>query len=222
MSCKDSRSSVVLGKSKEKLMASTVVVIGLGGTGSTVANLLARQGVGKLILIDGDVVEESNLERQILYDKEDIGEYKAQAAKEKLEPFANVAARIEDIDSENIDIVGEPELIIDCTDNTKTRLVIDDYCKDKQIPWIHTGAVGKMGLVYLITPEGPKFRDFNQENEGQKCAQIGVMNSIVNLISSLAVSIATDFLALEKIEKDMIRINLENNSFMNIKICKKK
>ena len=123
----------VLGKNAEKLSDKNVVIIGVGGLGCTVANLLARLEIN-LTLIDYDVVSASNLERQILYDENDLSKKKVKVAKEKLEQFTNIKIIDEGIEADNIKklIPKNVDLIIDCTDNVKTRITINRYCIKKK------------------------------------------------------------------------------------------
>lgn len=204
------RNEKILGKGS--LKGKSVVIVGVGGTGCAVAQLLSRLGL-KLILIDRDLVEETNIERQILFNKSDIGKPKVTAAKERL---GNAEARFEDVNHQTIDL--DADLVIDCTDNIETRLLINDYCKKKGIPWIYTGAVGRIGAVYFN--KNACFSCFNKSNYGQTCSEVGVLNTTVSLVGSIAAAIAVDYLALGKVEEDLIRINMENNALEKIKIKK--
>ena len=115
----------VLGKNAEELKDKNVLIVGVGGLGCTVANLLARVGVN-LILVDYDVVSASNLERQILYDKNDLSKKKVRVAQTKLEQFTNIKIIGDNIIENNIRkiITKDIDLVIDCTDNVKTRLLL--------------------------------------------------------------------------------------------------
>ena len=215
------RSDLLFGKKSTKLRNKVIAIVGVGGTGSTVVNLLSRVGLKKIIIIDGDFVDESNLERQTLYLKKDIKKPKVLAAKEKLKDFCNIEARPEFLDNKNIDFKGV-DLVIDCTDCNFARLIINDYCKKNNIPWIYSGAIENIGAVYFNNPKGRCYQCFNKDKIGEKCISVGVTNAIVSLVGSLTASIALNFLVHNKKEKDLIRINLDNNSFEKIKIKKNK
>ena len=119
-------------KGQKKLRKSAVAVVGLGALGSVSAELLARAGIGKLVLIDRDIVELSNLQRQTLFDESDVGKPKALAAKEKLNKINNEVEFdifVDDLNFENINKIlnGKINLILDCTDNLETRFLINDF-----------------------------------------------------------------------------------------------
>lgn len=223
MGCKtndESRTRILLGKDYEKLQPKTVAIIGVGGTGCTVALLLARSGVGKLILYDGDVVEECNLERQILFDKKDVGKLKVNAAKEKLAEFCGITACKEFVNEATK--IPKVDLVIDCTDTMESRYVINDYCKRKKIPWIHTAAIGYLGTVFLIMPRKPDIRSLYPDNYGEKCSFAGVLNATVTLVGSIAASAAIDYLAKGRIEKKMLRIDMQERNITKIRVKKRR
>jgi len=165
-------------KGQSKLRKSTVAIVGLGALGSVSAELLARAGIGKLIVIDRDIVELSNLQRQSLYDESDIGKPKAIAAKEKLSKINSeikIDIFIDDLNRENIDKIlslrgkyidekfnkivennkknkNNIDLILDCTDNLETRFLVNDFSIKNKIPFIYSSAVGSKGYVFNVMP----------------------------------------------------------------------
>jgi adenylyltransferase/sulfurtransferase len=213
----------VLGKKAENLKDKTVLIVGVGGLGCTIANLLARIGIN-LILVDYDVVSQSNLERQILFDKEDLSKKKVVVAKKKLEQFANIKIIDDGITKDNIAkiISKNIDLVIDCTDNAPTRLIINDYCKKNNINWIYSAAVCNIGAIYFIDNKNnsPCYRCINQEKSGETSCQIGVLNSLVVMIASMSVNIAVNYLTNKKIENKLLRINMNDNSVMKISVKK--
>jgi molybdopterin-synthase adenylyltransferase len=214
----------VLGKNADELKDKNVAIIGIGGLGCTVANLLARLQIS-LTLIDYDVVSASNLERQILYDKENISKKKVKIAKEKLEQFTNIQIVDEGIEENNIQklIPKNTDLIIDCTDNVKTRLVINNYCIKNKINWIYSGAVRDIGAIYFIDNknDGPCYECLQQNKDGETACEIGVLNSLVVMVASMTVNIAVNYLVDNKIEDKLLRINLKDNSVTKIVIKKR-
>jgi len=112
--------------------------------------------------------------------------------------------------------------VIDCTDNAPTRLIMNDYCKKKNINWIYSGAVGSIGAIYFIDNKdnGPCYRCVNQEKSGETSCEIGVLNSIVVMVASMTVNIAVNHLANEKIEDKLLRINFSDNTLMKINVKK--
>ena len=198
----------IFGKDAEKLKQKKVVIIGIGGLGCTVSNLLARMKVN-LILIDDDIVDDTNLERQTLFEIKDLLKPKSLVAKEKLEQFTKINSVNERLTYENIDkiIMKDIDLVIDCTDNIETRLLINKYCHDNNIPWIYTGAVGNIGIIYFIDKDRPCYECINKNKQGDTSCEIGVLNTIVTSVASIATHCAIEFLVNKKIENDIIRIS---------------
>ncbi len=144
---------------QEKLSGITLAVVGLGGLGSPLSIYLAAMGVGRLLIFDGDVVSESNLNRQILYGREDIGRFKAEVAKErlkKLNPDVEVVSFTEKITEENVDKLLEGvDGIVDALDNMKTRMLLNRYAVEHSLPFFHGAVYGWEGRVTTIIPGGP-------------------------------------------------------------------
>lgn len=217
-----SKRSRLVNPDYKKLESKTVAIVGVGGTGNLVATLLARSGIKKLILIDRDIVDESNLERQLLYDTFDIDKPKTNVAKHKLSTYCDIESHNIDLNPNNIDTIQDCDLVIDCTDNLETRLIINDYCKKNNKTWLYTGAIQNIGTIYLVTPNGPCINCIlNDKASEGTCATIGVTNVCVSTVSSLSASIAMSFLALDKVEDKMLRINLTNNEIMKLSVKKK-
>ena len=141
-----------------KLKQSHILVIGAGGLGSPVALYLAAAGVGHLTLVDGDTVDTSNLQRQIIFDNDQVGQPKAQAAKERLQRL-NPDIRVDAIESflsaDNApELVSAADLVVDCTDNFSARYLINDYCCALNKPWVFASIQKFFGQCALFTPEG--------------------------------------------------------------------
>ncbi len=215
-------------KGQETLRRSTVAIIGLGALGSVSAGLLARAGIGKLILIDRDVVELSNLQRQALYDENDVGKPKALAAKEKLNKInsdVEIEFFIDDLNSENIGkIFKSIDLILDCTDNLETRFLINDFSIKNNIPFIYSSAVGSKGYVFNIVPgKTACLRCFLKEaSQLDTCETAGVLNTITNLIPSIQVNEAIKILLNKNYEKNLLFFNIWNNELSKINVSKNK
>ena len=209
---------------QEKIRKSSVAIVGLGALGSVSAELLARTGIGKLILIDRDIVELSNLQRQSLYDEEDIGKPKAMAAKEKLKKInsdVGINFFIDDLNYKNIyDVIPinddgndgksnngknikktnknkKIDLILDCTDNLETRFLINDFSVKNKISFIYSSAVGSKGYVFNAVPgkNNPCLRCFLKEAaQLDTCETAGVLNAITHLVPSIQVNEAIKIL----------------------------
>ena len=215
----------VLGKSTEKLKDKTVLIVGVGGLGCTVTNLLARLGI-KLIIVDNDIVDDTNLERQILFDKKDLLKSKVDVVKEKLSQFAEIKSINEGLIEKNIDKIIQKniDLVIDCTDNIKTRILINRYCLKNNINWIYSGAVSNIGAIFFIDNKNksPCYECLQQNKDGETSCEIGVLNSIVVMIASMTVNIAVNYLSNKKIEDKLLRINFSDNSLTKINVKKNK
>src|SRR2546423_1258234 len=128
---------------QEKLSAARVTIVGCGATGSCVAGLLGRAGIGHLRIIDRDYVESSNLQRQVLFDETDAAESlpKAIAAARKISAFnssISVQPEVADLTPENAAaLLSETDLILDATDNFETRYLINDFAVKQSRPWIY-------------------------------------------------------------------------------------
>lgn len=217
-------------KGQERLRKSFVAIVGLGALGSVSAELLARAGIGNLILIDRDVVELSNLQRQVLFDENDIGKAKAAQAKahlRKINSDAKADFFIDDLNFGNIGKVfnGKIDLILDCTDNLETRFLINDFCVKNKIPFIYSSAVGSKGYIFNILPDknNPCLRCFLKEaTQLDTCETAGVLNTITNLISSLQANEAIKILLNRDYEKNLLFFDIWKNELLKIKVNKNK
>jgi len=189
---------------QEKLAAARVAIVGCGATGTALASLLARAGVGMLRIIDRDFVEPSNLQRQTLFDEADAADSlpKAIAAGRKIATFNSdvlVEAKVEDLVPANIEaLLKETDLILDGTDNFETRYLINDYAIDRGRPWIYSAAVGSYAVTLNIIPERTAclaciFPD-SPRGVVDTCETSGILGSAVNLVASVAATEAIKLL----------------------------
>ena len=177
-------------------MAARVAIVGCGATGTALASLLARAGVGMLRIIDRDYVESSNLQRQALFDEADAAESlpKAIAASRKIAAFnseVRVEAKVEDLVPDNIEALLEgTDLILDGTDNFETRYLINDYAVKRGCPWIYSAAVGSYAVTLNIVPGRTACMAciFPDSPRGivDTCETSGILGSTVNLVASVA------------------------------------
>lgn len=141
---------------QKKLHDCTVAVIGLGGLGGHISEQLARIGIGTLVLIDADKVDESNLNRQLFATEENIGQMKSEAAKERLKKVnSNVIIRCysEYFDESNASqILSGADIVVDAVDNITTRFVLQKICKILNLPLVHGSIGGWYGQVCFISP----------------------------------------------------------------------
>jgi len=207
------------------LQAKKVSIVGIGALGTVAAELLSRAGVGNLILIDRDVVEKSNLQRQTLFDEKNLGKNKVLAAEKRINEI-NSEIKIEShsihLNSENIGILQTADLILDCTDNLQTRFLINDYCKKEQKPWIYAAAIKTSGYVMPIFPNGPCLQCFLAESSQETCDTVGVLNTITVSIASLQVTLALKVLLGKEVEPTLYHFDIWNQNFQKLKIKKSK
>jgi len=190
---------------QEALAGSTVLVVGCGALGSTQAELLARAGVGRLILVDRDVLELSNLQRQLLFDEQDVRRRlpKAAAAARRLRAVNSEIAIedvVTDVTSTNVaDLLGPADLAIDGTDNIETRYLLNDAAVQAGKPWVYGGVLGTDGTVMAVRPgQGPCLRcifpDSPDAHHLPTCETLGVLNTAVVWVAALQVTEALKLL----------------------------
>jgi len=179
---------------QQKLLNSRVLLVGAGGLGSPAAYYLAAAGVGTLGIIDNDVVDATNLQRQILHSTERIGEPKVESAKRTLEalnPDVNVVGYRERLSSENIDrIIAEHDVIVDGADNFPTRYLLNDASVKWRKPVVHGSIYRFEGQVTVFQPfEGPCYRCLFHEPPppelAPSCAEAGVLGVLPGVIGTI-------------------------------------
>src|ERR1700733_4071541 len=208
---------------QRKLSESRVVIVGCGATGSALASLLARSGVGKLRIIDRDFVEPSNLQRQTLFDENDAGESvpKAIAAARQIARFNSqivVEPQVADLTPANADsLLGGCELLLDGTDNFETRYLLNDYALKNSVAWIYAAAVGTYAVTMNILPGETACLAciFPESPRGtvETCETAGILNSAVNLVASIATTEAFKLLvgARPKMRRTLLSWDLWTN-----------
>jgi adenylyltransferase/sulfurtransferase len=189
---------------QKKLAQSRVVIVGCGATGSALASLLARSGIGTLRILDRDYVEASNLQRQSLFDENDARESvpKAIAAARQIARFNSqivVEPHVADLVPANADsLLAGCDLILDGTDNFETRYLINDYALKNSVAWIYAAALGSYAVTMNILPGETACLAclFPESPRGtvETCETAGILNSAVNLVASIAATEALKFL----------------------------
>jgi molybdopterin/thiamine biosynthesis adenylyltransferase len=177
---------------QKKLMNAIVGIVGMGGLGCPAAQSLVMAGIGKLLLIDGDTVELSNLHRQPLHGEGDIGKMKVKSAEETLSKI-NSATSIqiinEYLDEQNgLDLIRNCDVIIDATDNIKTRQLIDQFSKESNVPMVYGGLYRWEGQVAVLNVEGNSgYKELFPEppSGGETCADAGVLGMLPNIIGNI-------------------------------------
>jgi adenylyltransferase/sulfurtransferase len=209
---------------QERITASRVAVVGCGALGTVQASLLVRAGVGTLRIIDRDFVEESNLQRQILFDEEDVRAVlpKAVAAEKKLRAansLVKIEGLVEDVNASSISrLLDGFDLIVDATDNFDARFLVNDYSVKAGIPWIYGACVGSYGLTFPILPhEGAclrcVFESAPPAGISPSCDTAGVIGPIVSVIAGMQVAEALKILSgrRDRVNRKITTVDLWEN-----------
>lgn len=219
-------------KGQRKLLESRVTLCGCGALGTVLANALVRAGVGVVRIVDRDFIETHNLQRQILFDENDVAESlpKAEAAARKLR-VVNSAVTVEpvvtDIDRTNIEaLCKDADLILDGTDNFEVRYLINDVAVKLGKPWVYGGSIGSHGQTMTILPgQTPCLRCVFEAapapGEAGTCETAGVLGPIVSIVASFQAAEAFKILTgqLERVNRDLIYIDVWENITRRIKVA---
>ncbi|MFN3603781.1 MAG: HesA/MoeB/ThiF family protein [Leptonema sp. (in: bacteria)] len=214
---------------QKKLKKSKVLVVGAGGLGGPLLYYLASSGVGNLSFVEYDIVDLTNLQRQILYDTQSLGKKKSEVAYNKLHalnPEIKIQTYSEKLNPENaFKIIENVDLVLDGSDNFYTRFLINDVCYFKKIPLISGGVLQFYGLILGILPtETPCYRcliEAPPETE-ENCSTVGVLAPATGIIGSLMAVEAIKYLLGIKpnIMNFIIRVDLLNLNFRKTKLPK--
>ena len=210
-------------KNQEKLKKAKIVIVGCGGLGTFASSMLVRMGLGYLTIIDKDKIEFSNLHRGCLFDEKDLGKFKAEVTKKKLKKI-NSNCKIQifktSLKRENLNLLKESELILDCTDNIETRYLINEFAIRNKIPWIYSAILGDEGMVSPFKGK-PCLKCLipNATREKLKTTkEIGIFPPIVNIIASFSVSEALKILLGNPEFGKLFYFNLKEPKFEVLKI----
>jgi len=199
---------------QKKLAKSRIIVIGCGALGTTIANNLVRSGIGHIKLVDRDIIELNNLQRQNLFNENDVGLPKASSAAEKLKEVNSgikIEYVIDDVTHKNIEsLIKDVDVVLDGTDNMLVRFLINDACIKHNKPWVYGGAIETYGMTLPAAGLLPT------------CDTVGVLNSIPTIIASIQSTEAIKILLKKEINKDLLIYDVWSHDFQKIKIKKKK
>ncbi len=190
---------------QERLLQSRVAVIGVGALGTALASGVVRAGVGYVRLVDRDFIEEHNLQRQTLFDEDDIAANlpKAVAAAAKLRRInhnVTVEDVVADVNPGNVEaLISDCDLVLDGGDNFEVRMLVNDACLKHQLPWIYGAAIGVTGMTMPFLPgDGPCFRCMVSElptpGSIDTCDTIGVLGTVPQVVAALQVTEALKLL----------------------------
>src|SRR6516162_11434512 len=214
------------------LLESQVTLCGCGALGTVLANHLARAGVGSIRIIDRDFIETHNLQRQVLFDENDVAANlpKAEAAARKLRVVNSTVAIepvVTDIDRTNIlELSQDADIILDGTDNFEIRYLINDVSVKLAKPWVYGGSIGSHGQTMTIIPgQTPCLRCVFEAapapGEAGTCETAGVLGPIVNIIASLQATEAIKILCgqREQINRELLYFDIWDNVQRQIKVA---
>ncbi|EPU1811167.1 HesA/MoeB/ThiF family protein [Listeria monocytogenes] len=208
---------------QQKIEDTTIAIIGCGGLGSANIYNLAALGIKKIILIDNDKVELSNLNRQYIHNHDDLGKFKAQSAQEKVNKLNNNVETViscKRLDESNIvELLSDADIIIDAVDNIETRYLLDEYCTKYDKPVFFGAVEGFYGTIYarLSTKMKPYSAIFNKTKAAKR--EIGVVGAAVSVISSIQCTEVLKYIVLERKENSMLlHIDLLNNRIERLKV----
>ena len=220
---------------QQKIIRSNILIIGMGGLGCPVAELLVRAGVGNLGIVDFDKVSLSNLHRQTLYDNKDLNKFKVEVAKKKLNKInskSKISIYKTKINKKNLEkIIKDYKIVIDGSDNFQTKFLINDFCV-KLKKFLVTGAISKFdGHIFTFNfnnKKSPCLRCFFQEEkiseEILNCEYDGILGSVAGTIGSLQANEALKYvLDIGKNSNNYILIlDLLNLNFRKVRLNKRK
>jgi adenylyltransferase/sulfurtransferase len=216
---------------QRKLKDSAVCIVGMGALGTVLASHMVRAGIGRVRFVDRDYVELSNLQRQMLFDEDDVasGYPKAIAAERKLRRInseVRLEAIVADVTALNIeDLLQDMDLVLDGTDNFQTRYLLNDACFRLGIPFAYGGAVSSRGMSAILVPGvTPCLRCFIPAADagGQTCDMIGVLAPAVDIVASYQSVEALKYLvgAADERRNTLVTFDLWDNHYFEMKLIK--
>jgi len=234
---------------QRKLLGATALMLGCGALGTVSANMLARAGVGHLVIIDRDSIELTNLQRQVLFDEQDVADAipKAEAAKRKIARInsqVKVTAIVDDMNYRNMErLATGADVLIDGLDNFETRYLANDYAVKYGVPYIYGGAVGTVGMSYAILPHTrhgnapwettsagnratPCFRCIFEQapppGQNATCDTVGVLGPAVSIIANFQVAETLKILTgnLDRLCPSMLSIDVWDNTISQLKVAR--
>jgi len=217
---------------QQKLLDSSVVLVGCGAIGAAAANFLVRAGVGKLRIIDRDFVELSNLQRQTLFEESDAAEGlpKAVAAQRQLKAIDSncaVEAIVADLTPQNaLELIGDSQIILDGTDNFETRLLMNDAAIQLGIPWVYAAAVGSAGVSMAMVPGQTAClacllqsdREVAAQGAEETCDTAGILNTAATMAASVEVTEAMRILTGQPPSGRLVSFDVWRGDYRSIRV----
>lgn len=232
---------------QRRLLESTAVILGCGALGSVAADLLARAGVGHLVIVDRDFIELTNLQRQVLFDERDVaaGIPKAEAAKRKIGRInsqVRVTAIVDDINHTNIERYADgADILVDGLDNLETRYLANDLAVKTGRPYVYGAAVGSTGMAFPVLPHSgnatpweksvdgdlatPCFRCLFEEGPppgtAPTCDTVGVISAAVGIIANFQVAETLKILTgnFSRVSRTLLSLDLWTNTMLQLRVA---
>jgi len=215
-----------------KLSNGSAVIIGCGALGTNIATLLVRAGVGRVRIVDRDFIEYHNLQRQVLFDEEDIkaGLPKAIAAERhlrKVNSSVEIEAIVADANYTNIEgFCSGADVILDGLDNFETRLLINDVSLKHKIPWVYGGAVAAQGMTMTVIPgQAPCLRCISpalpDPTTTPTCETAGIVGTVPAIIGTLQATEAIKILVGAKANRELITVDVWKGVFHHLKVARR-
>lgn len=197
----------------DALQNSSVAVVGLGATGSVIAEHLARHGVN-LIIIDRDYLEPNDCYSSNLYPPEECEQMlpKAEVAAEKLGEFTEVRSEPISLNPENVSILDDADIVLDGTDNMETRFLIDEYCAKNGKPWIYTAALGEKGYSMAFDSKcySCVFEEVSAGTVGT-CETDGILREVSTIAASISARKAVNYLTGKELDERLDAVHLDES-----------
>jgi molybdopterin/thiamine biosynthesis adenylyltransferase len=217
-------------KGQRALQDSSVVIIGCGALGSSIAEHLTRAGVGDILVVDRDFIELSNLQRQHLFSEKDVGEPKAETAEIKLQSInsdISITGVVDDVNPQNVEhYIQNRSLLLDGTDNLEVRFLLNDACNKNNIPWIFGACVAVHGMSMNILPEGPCLRclfpQIPPPDSIPTCDTVGIINTLPTTVSSMQSTEAIKYLVSGQLDSRLLVVDVWERDFRTIEVSQRK
>lgn len=211
---------------QQRLLNARILVVGAGGLGAACLPYLAGAGIGHISIIDADIVELSNLHRQVLYNENDIGGYKAEIAAQKLRAQnsqIDVVAMVDKLAAHNANELAQDfDLIVDCTDNYNAKYAMNDACVKANIPMVSASIEGMSGYLGVFGGKGyPSYRAlFNEPAlNALNCADSGVLGTVAGMFGLMQAHEVVKYLSgVGEVTDKVIMLDLYDFSMRKIKL----
>lgn len=217
-------------KRQRAISRASVAVVGLGSLGCVTADLLARAGVGRLRLVDRDIVELANLQRQTLYSEADVDRPKAEVAAGRLRAV-NSSIELEavpkDVHAANVrDLLRDMDVVVDGTDNLETRYLLNEATLESRLPFVYGGAIGTHGMVFAMrSPDTACFRCLNPTPPAPgtlpTCETAGVLNAASAQVGAIEAGEALRLLVGEAPEGDLLLVNGWRPEILRVRVTRR-